>query len=223
MEKISVGIKSIGLITRDVLQIFVQKPEQFDFIPGQAAEIAINKAGWQDERRPFTFTSLPDDEFLQFTIKTYPARNGVTNELLKLKRNDELIIYDVFGTIAYKGEGLFISGGAGVTPFISIFRYLNFIGAIANNKLVAANKSRDDIILKYEFDRMLGDNFINILSDEKASPYHHGYITKDLLSNHLGDFKKPVYLCGPPPMMDAVEKILSELNFNKDLLVMEAF
>jgi ferredoxin-NADP reductase len=222
MENFTVGIKSIGLITRDVLQIFVQKPERFDFIPGQAAEIAINKTGWQNERRPFTFTSLPDDEYLQFTIKTYPSRNGVTNELLKLKRNDELIIYDVFGAIAYKGEGLFIAGGAGVTPFISIFRYLNSIDAIGNNRLIAANKLRDDIILKYEFARMLEDNFINVLSDEDASTYLHGYITKDLLSKHISDFKKPVYLCGPPPMMDAVEKILSDLNFNPELLVKEA-
>jgi ferredoxin-NADP reductase len=222
MENYRVGIKSIGLITRDVLQIFVQKPEQFDFTPGQAAEISINKAGWQDEKRPFTFTSLPDDEYLQFTIKTYPSRKGVTNELLKLKRNDELIINDVFGTIAYKGEGLFIAGGAGITPFISIFRHLNSIDAIGTNRLIAANKIRDDIILKYEFARMLGNNFVNVLSDEDAPPYLHGYITKDLLSNYISDFKKPVYLCGPPPMMDAVEKMLLELNFNSDLLVKEA-
>ena len=48
------------------------------------------KTGWENERRPFTFTCLPSDTFLEFTIKTYPVRKGVTNELLKLNLNDEL-------------------------------------------------------------------------------------------------------------------------------------
>lgn len=116
MENQKVKIKSIRQITRDVLQIFTEKPQQLDFTPGQATEISINKDGWQNEKRPFTFTSLPNDDYLQFTIKTYPSNKGVTNELLQLKKNDELILHDVFGAIAYKNEGVFIAGGAGVTP-----------------------------------------------------------------------------------------------------------
>jgi predicted ferric reductase len=42
----------------------------------------------------------------------------------KLKHGDELIIRDVWGAIEYKGEGVFIAGGAGVTPFIAILRQL---------------------------------------------------------------------------------------------------
>ena len=96
MENLNVKITSIGHITQDVLQIFTEKPQQLDFTPGQATEVSINKEGWQNEKRPFTFTSLPNDDFLQFTIKTYPAHKGVTNELLQLKKNDELILHDVF-------------------------------------------------------------------------------------------------------------------------------
>src|SRR5665648_810453 len=120
MENHLVKIKSIKHITPDVLQIVTQKPDNYTFAPGQATEIAINKTGWKDEKRPFTFTSLPIDDFLQFTIKTYPSHKGVTNELLQAKKDDELILHDVFGAIAYQGEGLFIAGGAGVTPFLSL-------------------------------------------------------------------------------------------------------
>ena len=146
MKNITVKIISIGHITHDVLQIFTEKPKELSFTPGQAAEISINKDGWQDEKRPFTFTSLPNDDYLQFTIKTYPAHKGVTNELLQLKKNDELILHDVFGAIAYKNEGIFIAGGAGVTPFISIFRYLRSKNEIGDNKLIFANKTKDDLI-----------------------------------------------------------------------------
>jgi len=218
----TVKILTIGHITRDALQIFTEKPQELDFKPGQAIDISINKEGWKNEIRPFTFTSLPDDNYLQFTIKTYPAHKGVTNELLQLRKNDELILRDVFGAIEYKGEGYFIAGGAGITPFISIFRYLRSKNAIGGNKLIYANKTRDDIILKYEFHYFLGKNFINILSNEKAEGYAHGFVTENFLKEHIIDFNRNIYLCGPPPMMDAVEKILSDLNVDEKLIIKEA-
>jgi len=223
MKDLIVKIISIGHITHDVLQIFTEKPQQLNFTPGQATEISINKDGWQNEKRPFTFTSLPNDDYLQFTIKTYPAHKGVTNELLQLKANDELILHDVFGEIAYKNEGVFIAGGAGVTPFISIFRYLRTKNEIGDNKLIFANKTRDDIILKYEFNYALGKNFINILSEEEAEHYSHGYITENFLKEHITDFNKNIYLCGPPQMMEAVEKILINLHVDEKLIIKEAF
>src|ERR1051325_10044981 len=104
MEKHVVKIKSIDHVTHDVLKIVTEKPGTYNFTPGQATDVSINREGWQNQTRPFTFTCLPDDDYLEFTIKTYPSHKGVTNELLQLKQNDELILHDVFGAIAYKGE-----------------------------------------------------------------------------------------------------------------------
>jgi ferredoxin-NADP reductase len=216
-------VKSTTKITHDVLQIELERPARYSFTPGQATDVSINKNGWKQELRPFTFTCLPDDNFLQFTIKIYPEHKGVTNELLNLKMNDELILHDVFGDIHYKDEGTFIAGGAGVTPFISIFRYLHSINKIGNNKLIFANKTKDDIILEDEFKMLLGKNFINILSVEYSSDFAHGYITLDFLKMNISDINKYVYLCGPPPMMDAVEKQLIELGLKTELIIKEAF
>jgi ferredoxin-NADP reductase len=223
MEKSIVKINSIKHFTHDVLQIVTEKPQKYNFSPGQATEVSINKSGWKDEKRPFTFTSLPTDDFLEFTIKTYPSHKGVTNELLKLKKDDALILHDVFGAIAYKEEGVFIAGGAGVTPFISIFRHLQSKNEIGGNKLIFANKTKDDIILADEFKKLLSENFINILSDEKADGYAHGQITEGLLKAHISDFTKNVYVCGPPPMMDAIEKQLANLKIEEKLIIKEAF
>lgn len=223
MEKQIVKIKSIDKATHDVLRIVIEKPKQYSFSPGQAAEIAINKAGWKKELRPFTFTSLPNDDYLEFTIKTYPSHKGVTNELLSLKPNDELILGDSWGAIDYKGEGIFIAGGAGVTPFISIFKYLHSKKEIGNNKLIFANKTKADIINEAEFKEILGKNFINILSSEKIDEYAQGYITEDFLKLCDIDLKKYVYVCGPPPMMDAIEQQLLNLNIDKGLVIKEEF
>ena len=223
MEKYIVKIKYIKNVTHDVLQIVTTKPDIYNFSPGQATELSINKAGWKSKKRPFTFTSLPQDSYLEFTIKTYPSHEGVTNELLKLKKDDELILHEVFGYISYKGEGIFISGGAGVTPFISIFRHLKSINKIGNNKLIFANKTKEDIILEGEFKELLGNNFINILSQEKRVGYDYGQINEKFIKNNQKGTNELFYLCGPPPMMEAIEKYLLVLDVKKDRIVKEKF
>lgn len=218
-----VKIQSVEKITPDVLKIVTEKPKKYVFTPGQATDISINKEGWIDTKNPFTFTSLPQDNYLEFTIKTYPSHKSVTNELLHLKINDTLILHEVFGAISYKGEGIFIAGGAGVTPFISIFRDLQAKNEIGNNELIFANKTKNDIILKAEFAALLGANFINILSDEKVAGYANGRITKDFIQENSGRTNKLFYICGPPPMMDAIEKQLADLNVAKKSIIKEAF
>lgn len=218
-----VRIDSIKHITHDVLRIVTEKPQHYSFTPGQATEISINKEGWKNEKRPFTFTCLPQHDYLEFSIKTYPAHEGVTNQLLQLKKNDELILHDVFGAIKYLNEGIFIAGGAGVTPFISIFRYLQSKNKIGDNKLIFANKTQGDIILADEFKTLLGKNFINILSDEKVDEYAYGQITEGFIKDYVKGHKKNIYVCGPPPMMEAIEKFLSNLHIDKKMIVKESF
>jgi ferredoxin-NADP reductase len=221
MESHVVKIKSIGKVTHDVVRIVLEKPDNYNFTPGQATEVAINNEKWKEERRPFTFTCLPDADYLEFTIKTYPSHRGVTNELLSLETGDELILHDVWGAISYQGEGIFIAGGAGITPFLSIFRYLESINGIKANKLIFANKTKADIIYEDEFKRLLGNSFINILSDETAPGYEHGFITEDFLKRNIASFNGKFYVCGPPPMMDAIQKILSNLGVGNDAVVVE--
>jgi len=216
-----VKIKSTDLITHDVLKIITDKPPHYNFTPGQATEVSINKPEWKEKKNPFTFTCLPEDDFLEFNIKTYPEHKGATNELLKLRKEDELILHDVFGAISYMGEGVFIAGGAGITPFISIFRYLKSKNVIGENKLIFANKTKKDIILEQEFKDLLGRNFINILSDEKADGYAYGQITKNFLKANMDVSVKNVYVCGPPPMMEAIQKQLSKLEIPESFIITE--
>lgn len=218
-----INIHSLKPVTHDVLQVITDKPGNLSFKPGQAADISIDKKGWENIKRSFTFASLPGDSHLEFVIKTYPNHKGVTNELTTLHSNDRLIIHDIFGSIQYKGEGLFIAGGAGVTPFISIFKDLKLKNEIASNKLIFANKTAADIILENEFNSLLGKNFINILSQENSGPYYSGFITAEFLSKFLQGTKPYIYLCGPPPMMKAIETHLEQLHISPEQIVKETF
>lgn len=223
MEKHIISIKSITHLTHDVIQIRTSKPNGYDFKPGQATEVSINNSKWINEVRPFTFTSLPTDDYLEFSIKTYTAHKGVTNELLTLKELDELVIHEVYGSITYHQPGVFIAGGAGITPFVSILRELDSRHAIGSNMLLYANKTQRDIILESEFNYLLGKSFINILSDEKRDGYQHGMISEDFIKEHVYNFNQPFYICGPPPMIKAIETHLHNLGVDKHNIIKEQF
>lgn len=218
-----VKIISIDHLTHDVLRIVAEKPKSLSYLPGQAVDVSINKPGWENELRAFTFTSLPEDENVEFNIKTYPAHNGVTNQLLSLSKGDELILGGVFGDIEYKGEGIFIAGGAGITPFIAILGALEKKNALGGNKLIFANKTKGDIIQHERLKKLLGTNFISILSDEQVEGHEHGFVSAELIKKAMQDGLKYFYLCGPPPMMNALEKHLATLGVPEENIVKEGF
>lgn len=221
METHILKIDSVNHATHNVLVIETEKPPGYSFKSGQATEVSINKPEWKDKKRPFTFTCLPQDEYLEFTIKAYTNHQGVTNELLSLAKGDELIIGDSWGNIEYKGDGVFLAGGAGITPFISILRNLHFQKKLGTNKLIFANDKKEDIINRREFENMLGSNFINILSQENLEKYNYGYITEEFLKSQVSDFSQYFYLCGPPPFMKAVGQILLDLKVDPTKIIKE--
>ena len=218
-----VEILNIEDITQDVRSYTLEKPDGYSFTPGQATEVAIDKDGWRDEKRPFTFTNLQDDDYLEFVIKSYPDHNGVTEQIGQLEEGDQLIINDAWGTIEYTEEGVFLAGGAGVTPFIAIIRDLHAKDQIGSNRLIFSNKTEKDIILKDEFEEMLGDQFINVITDESTDEHIDldGFIDKAFLADQIDDFDQPFYVCGPPSFNDAMIKYLKELGANPDALVFE--
>lgn len=218
-----VTIRDIQYVTHNVKQFKVDKPNNFDFIPGQATEVSIDKPDWRDEKRPFTFTSLNGEPDLEFTIKIYDDHKGVTNELDTLNIEDRLIIREPWGTIQYKGPGVFLAGGAGVTPFIAILRRLAREERIEGNKLIFSNRTEKDIILKEEFEAMLGENFVNVITDEPTDQYIYldGFMDKEFLKEQIDDFDQPFYVCGPKAFNEAIMGYLKELGADPESIVFE--
>ena len=221
MEEHIVRILKIEPVTHNVRRYTVEKPAGYKFIPGQATEVSINSDRWKAEKRPFTFTCLNNKPYLEFTIKSYTDHDGVTNALGKLHAGDTLIIRDVWGTINYKGPGVFIAGGAGVTPFIAILRQLYADHALAGNMLIFSNKTSGDIILEEEFTQMLGKNFLNTLTEENNPSFEHRMIDESFLKDHITDFSQHFYVCGPDPMVLAITGLLTKLGAETETVVFE--
>ena len=218
-----VKILSTENVTHNVKRFTLSKPDSYHFKPGQATDIVINQPDWKQERRPFTFTGLNDWDSIEFTIKIYDDHEGVTNQLGKLKVGDELILHDIFGAIQYKGEGTFIAGGAGITPFIAIFRQLEKDGKLGNNTIIFSNKKEEDIILNKEFEKMLHNHFINTLTKEVNDKYGHGMIDEDYLRKNIKNLDQYFYICGPDPMIEAISKNLENMGVDKSKIVKEEF
>jgi ferredoxin-NADP reductase len=209
-------------ISHDVNRWVVEKPDGYTYRPGQATTVCLDRDGYRDEPRPFTFTGLPDDPTLEFTIKTYPARDGVTDELDEFKAGEHLLIDEPFGAIEYQGEGTFIAGGAGVTPFIAIFKQLFADHEMGLNRLIFANETADDVFLKTAFDQWLGDRVMHVLSGEDAPFAERGKVNRAFLQAHCAEFDGQYwYLCGPPGMGEELKKTLLDLGANEDKIVHE--
>jgi ferredoxin-NADP reductase len=211
-------------VTHDVKRFVLEKPKGLHYIPGQATLISINKAGWMRKLREFTFTSLNEDLVLEFTIKRYPEHKGVTDQLHKLEPGSELVIREPFGTIQYAGPGVFIAGGAGITPLIAILRRLKKDGGIAGNTLIFSNKTYDDIILENELRTLFRENSENLiftLTRERRAGYESGRINREFIKERVKDFKQNFYVCGPDPFVEAVINFLKQLGAKTRSIVIE--
>ncbi|ESU18646.1 ferredoxin reductase [Flavobacterium cauense R2A-7] len=208
-------------ITHDVKSFVVEKPKGYEFVPGQATEVSINHPDWKNEARPFTFTNLKEADYLEFMVKIYKERKGVTNELSRINAGDELILHDVFGTINYQGPGIFIAAGAGITPFISIFRELYKNNKLYGNRLIYVNKTSEDVIMGEELHRMLKNNFVNVYTRENVVGFYGKRIDRNFLIENIADFNQHFYVCGPADFVKSVTDNLIDLGATANSIVIE--
>ena len=217
----TVKIKSTAEVTHNVQRLVVERPDGYEFTPGHATDVHIDKPGWRDEDRPFTFTGLTEDADLEFTIKIYPSHDGVTEQIDRLHAGDTIVIDDPWGAIKHKGAGTFLAAGAGVTPFIAILRDLKKKGELDGHRLIFTNKSEKDIILKDEWDSMHELETFYTVTDQPESPLSRGRIDRTFLAQHIGDFDQHFYLCGPESFVSDVKEALVDLGAKTEKIVHE--
>ena len=213
-----VRIEDKKYLTHDVLQFTLEKPEGFTYSAGQAVEASPDDPKFKNDWAPFTLTSLNRDKFLQFTIKIYSAHNGMTRALSKLNLGDSFLITDPWDSFISKGPGVFIAGGAGVTPFIALLRQMYVDGTVGESTLLFSNKTEDDIFLADEFKKVLGKNFINIITRDEKSSFYGGRINRQLLKKYISNFHQPFYLCGPDNFANDIKSALLKLGAGDEMV-----
>lgn len=213
-------LQSIAPVTHDTWHLIFDRPAGFDFAPGQATFWALNKDDWRDADRGFTMTSHPEAEAVEFVIKSYPDRNGVTAQIPSMQPGDSVIATDPAGAITDHGAGVFLAAGAGITPFIAILEKHDHEG-VTGDRLLFANKTDRDIIRKDAWDAMEGVKATYVISDQPDTSHTKGRLDRALLQDLLTDLNQTFYICGPGGFVDAMRDALTALNVPKDRMVIE--
>lgn len=213
-------LKTKEQLTPDTHRYVFDKPSNLDFEPGQATELSLMKDGWRDKARPFTFTSLPQDPTLEFVIKSYPERDGVTEQLAMMETGDTVSITDPFGAITDHGAGVFIAAGAGITPFIPILEKHDAHGEM-DCTLIFTNEREEDIILRKTWEKMAGLKTVFTVTDEDDADVAEQKVDKAFLQKHVSSFDQTFYICGPEGFVEDVRDALKELGAQADKIVTE--
>ncbi|MDY6836337.1 MAG: FAD-dependent oxidoreductase [Thermodesulfobacteriota bacterium] len=232
IKEIIAKIEHVKVETHDVKTFELKPQEPIAFTPGQYFLVSIlSDEDLKDEWRPMTFTSLPWDKHITFAAKRMGRITHALHELpvgaqLRLKGpKGESLNFDE----SIKEDLVFLAGGSGITPCLSIIRYV--IAKDLRNKmlLLFSNKSPKDIIYREEFDRLNQEGRITVvysLSKEIPDDWkgERGRIDGEMIRRHVDRPKDKLwYLCGPPPMTDQLEQDLGRIGVSKERLRMESW
>lgn len=200
-------------INHNVICFQIQKPYGYTFTPGQAIDLSIDQPGYELEVAPFTITNTKESPFLELYIKINPRKDSLTHGLASLDNGAILQITEPWDTYKYKGSGVFIAAGSGITPFIPIFNELVNSGTfIKDHTLIYANKGKEDILFKSELKRLFGENYINVLSTSKAQNMASGRIDFLFLKERIKNLNQYFYICGPKRFEEDIRKCLIQLG-----------
>lgn len=172
-----VKVLATEMLNHNVKRFTTERPPEIHYTPGQAVLMEIPEM--KGKKRPFTFTGLLSAPRLEFTIKLYHDHHGVTDHLANYQRGDILTFGDPWGAIKYQGPGIFLAGGAGITPFLAILRNLDQAGEIDGNALWFSNQADKDIFLEEELRHMLGDRLRLLVTQQRSTQHEYGRIDKD--------------------------------------------
>jgi glycine betaine catabolism B len=223
------SIISIISETHDTKTIRVARPKDFYFLPGEYCILSlVDNSKFDGESRPFTISSSPTSkDFLDFTVK---KMNDFSSEMLLLKIGDKINVRGpqkaklVFTEKITEDIG-FIAGGSGITPFMSIIRYIVSNGLKNNVTLFYSSKSEKDIIFKSELSKLPPNiKVINTLTDEISPEWtgEKGFVSKEMIGGHVDNPSSLLwYICGPPRMVDAMKKMLNELEIPAEKIITE--
>ncbi len=211
-----VEILGIDRLTHNVRRYLLARPEGYRFLAGQATEAALDRDGWREKKRPFTFSGRVGDAGLEFIIKSYSDHDGMTKRLWELEKGDTLLIDDPWETIPYEGPGTFIAGGAGITPFLALLRWLSDDKKLAGHRLIFSNTRAEDIIVRSELEAMAELDLVLTVTGERVEGLLNERIDAGFLDEYVPDVSGLFYLCGPDAMTAAIQSALVDKGADPD-------
>ncbi len=197
----------------------------FTFQPGQFAWITAWNSPFKDTEHPFSISSgAVDGENLQFTIKEL---GDFTSTVKQLKSGQTVYVDGPYGAFSmdrhsHAQQLVMVAGGIGITPMMSMLRTMADRGDQRRVTLLYANRDWESFTFREELEELktkINLNLVYVI--EKPSPDwtgESGFVNQRILDQYLPKERKKnlfeIFICGPKPMMDAVEAALVRLGID---------
>ena len=228
-------VELLESLTGDIrlLRLRVHEPADFSFLPGQYVDLWV--PGSDEARRSFSMSNLPDSECIELMIKCYPG--GRFSGLLEdsIHPGDTVGFTGPYGAFHLRRSRrpvLMLAGGSGMAPILSLLRQLAGERSDRMVRFFYGARAARDLFYLDEIAALgsaLGDfRFAPVLSDaaltdpgELARGLVHECAGEYLRSGEMEDFE--VYMCGPPPMIDAAAEMLSDHGLDESRIFYDKF
>jgi predicted ferric reductase len=236
LKRSKYSVSKVSPAGRDTYAIELSPREGnvFDYAPGQFAFVTFHSESLPVERHPWSISSTPTrPQSLIFTIK---CSGDFTSYIGRLKAGDTAEIDGPYGLFSYLAsvrdtnrELVMIAGGVGITPMLSMLRYMVDIDQMRKATLIWSNRAEADILCREEIEEMEArlPNFAahHVLSEHAGFQGRTGRLNQDMLRELLANSSREaaVFVCGPPPMMDSVYRDLKKIGYSSRTIFTERF
>ncbi len=215
MRKHPYEVVSVKQEAVDAWSLFF-KGRPVDYLPGQFMFLQLLRDGKRSSPHPFTISSSPEAETLSVTPKEL---GDFTATIKNTRVGDKAFIdapYGVFSFLNYPEEELvFLAGGIGITPFMSMLRYMRDRGINRKVTLIWGSRSDKHIYFRDELRDMekelAGFKMVLVMSGQPNWTGEKGYVDAGTIKKHVGSLEsKQYFVCGPPAMsgklLESLEK-----------------
>ena len=188
------------------------------FLPGQYVNVQVPGT---ELTRSYSFSSAPGAGRVEFVVRNVP--DGRMSDYLanRAGAGDALTFLGPFGSFYLRPvvrPALFLAGGTGIAPFLSMLRSLDASGFPHPVRLVYAVTNDFDLIGLDELARIAAAHpnfsYVTCVAAPDSTHPRKGYATAHVEPGWMNGGEVDVYLCGPPPMVDAVRAWLQETGVN---------
>ena len=215
-----------------VLTMEAEGHSGFAFQPGQFAWVTLRASPFTMQEHPFSFASSPSsDGQVEFAIKELGDFTGTVG---KIQPGETAYVDGPYGSFSVDRRPnapgyVFLAGGIGIAPMVGMLRALAERGDRRPHILFTAHSSWDRIPLRDEVERLEGElqlKIVHVLEDPPEEwGGEEGWITPEILDRHLpvGRAQLEYFICGPTPMLRAMETALGGLGIHATRIHSEIF
>ena len=198
------------------LSIQLDDPAALAFLPGQYVNLSIPGSG---KTRAYSFCSAPGSSMAELLIRNIPGGAMSTWLSEVAQPGDRLTLEGPFGSFYLRASTrpiVMLAGGTGLAPFLSMLAHMQATGAAANVHLVYGVTNDADLVHLDDLDHLAATlpsfTYLTCVASPASAHAHKGFVTHHLPLDMLQATQADVYLCGPPPMVEAVREKLRELE-----------